>query len=265
MSGTESSSSPRVGIWPAKKEASVAAAERAADMLRTAIADRGSARILLATGNSQIDLVDHLVTLPGIDWSKVEGLHLDEYAGIAAGHPASFRRWIEERFTSQVHPGTMHYIEGDAPDLETVLREYAVQLLAGPIDIAFVGIGENGHIAFNDPPVADFADPLQIKRVTLDERCRLQQVNEGHFPDLAAVPTEALSVTCSGLFRARHWICCVPEARKAEAAKSSLQGPVSTSCPGSLVQRHPSAFVYLDSDSARELDPSFVEARCDVH
>ena len=163
--------------------------------------------------------------------SPAAGLKLATYVGIPADHPSSFRYWIRHHFVNRVHPRSISYIEGDAPDLSLMLQEYSRQLLAGPMDLAFVGIGENGHIAFNDPDVADFADPEVVKRVALDEVCRRQQVGEGHFPDLESVPKEAVTVTCPGLFRARRWICCVPDRRKAEAVKGSLLQPGDTAVP----------------------------------
>lgn len=251
-----------IEIWPTKREASIAAAKSAARILREALAARGAARLLLATGNSQIDLIDQLVIEPGIAWPQVEVFHLDEYAGIDANHPASFRRWARERFARRVQPGAMHYIEGDAADLRGVLCDYRTRLAGKNLDLALIGVGENSHIAFNDPGVADFDDPQTIKLVTLDEACRRQQVNEGHFPTLEAVPTQALTITCSGLFRAAHWICCVPEKRKARAVREALEGPVTAQCPASLVQRHPSAAIFLDQDSAALLSADFVARRC---
>jgi glucosamine-6-phosphate deaminase len=240
----------RVRIFGDKAAAGRAAAADAAGVIAAAIQSRGQARIMVGTGNSQIDLIDALVREPGVDWTKVEGFHLDEYVGIAADHPAAFRLWIRTRFAEKARPRAMHYLEGDARDLEAALRNYAAALARAPVDLAFVGIGENGHIAFNDPPIADFSDPLLVRRVTLDEACRRQQVGEGHFPSFESVPREALTVTCSGLFRAKHWICCVPEGRKARAIKAALEGPISTACPGSLARRHPDARLYLDPDSS---------------
>src|SRR5581483_2535259 len=185
-----------------------------------------------------------------IDWKAVEVFHMDEYANIEETHLASFRFWIRTRLEEKVHPGKVHYIAGDARDLDSEIARYAELLAQEPIDLAFVGFGENGHIAFNDPHVADFDDPFRVKRVTLDEACRRQQIGEGHFKDLASVPPEAITVTCSELLRAKAWMCCVPELRKANAVVNALQGPVSVHCPASVVQKHPNARVYLDRDSA---------------
>ena len=238
-----------VTIWPSPQDLGKAAAERAAHLLNEAIEKRGHARLIAATGNSQIPLVEELVRQL-VDWSLVDLFHMDEYVGLNAQHPASFRRWIRTRVADRVHPCRTFFLNGDAEDLTAEIERYANLLLAAPIDLAFVGFGENGHIAFNDPPTADFRDPATVKSVALDDACRRQQVGEGHFPDFVSVPQEALTITCPGLFRAAAWVCCVPEKRKAEAVRSALEGPIAESCPASLVQRHPNAFVYLDAESS---------------
>jgi glucosamine-6-phosphate deaminase len=228
----------------------LAAAADAAALIRTTVEQRGRARIMVATGNSQLDVIDCLIKQPMVPWGATEIFHMDEYLGIAADHPASFRRWIRERVELPLQGIRVNYIEGDAADPEEEIQRYTRLLEKAPIDLAFVGFGENGHIAFNDPPVADFDDPRTMRRVTLDEACRLQQVGEGHFRALADVPAEALTVSCSGLLRARAWICCVPEQRKAQAVSRALLGEISTECPASIVRTHPNATVYLDADSA---------------
>jgi len=240
----------RVIVFLSKQEASRAAAQEAASLLRRSLAERGSARIVVGTGNSQEDMVRTLVEGPHLDWGRIEVFHMDEYVGMPAEHPASFRRWLKTHLVDIVHPAKVNFISGDAADLPRECERYAELLHAAPIDICFIGFGENGHIAFNDPGVADFHDPLSVKRVTMDERCRQQQVGEGHFPSLEAMPREALTLTCPELFRAEHWICTVPDQRKAEAVKNALTGPVTEACPGSLVRTHPAAAVYLDVDSA---------------
>jgi glucosamine-6-phosphate deaminase len=241
-----------VEVHPSAESAGTAAAARAADIIRQAIARQGRARIIAATGNSQLPLIGAIVR-QNLDWSKVELFHMDEYLGMNADHPASFRRWIRTRLADIVHPRVTHYLNGDAADPHHEIARYTLLLSDAPIDIAFVGFGENGHIAFNDPPVADFNDPAMVKIVALDEACRRQQAGEGHFSDLAAVPKEALTITCTGLFQAHSWICCVPEARKAQAVHNALEGPISKACPASLVRRHPNARVYLDTQSASQL------------
>jgi len=240
-----------VAVHASAESAGVAAAGEAARLIRDAIAQKGRSRVIAATGNSQIPLVAALVR-EEIDWKAVELFHMDEYAGMTADHPASFRHWIRTRLAEKVHPRVTNYLNGDATDLPAEIARYTQLLKQAPIDVAFVGFGENGHIAFNDPP-ADFNDPAMVKIVTLDEACRRQQAGEGHFRDLAAVPREAVTITCSGLFRADAWVCCVPESRKAEAVRDALEGAIAETCPASLVQRHPNARVYLDTDSAARL------------
>jgi glucosamine-6-phosphate deaminase len=231
-----------------------AAANQAADVIRRAIARRGRARIIIATGNSQLAVSAALVQQQGVDWKSVDIFHLDEYVGISEDHLASFRYWVRTRIVEKVHPASAEYMEGDARELDLEMERYTRLLAAGPIDLAFVGIGENGHIAFNDPGVADFNDPRMVKRVTLDEICRRQQVGEGHFKDMDSVPREAVTLTCSALFRAEYWVCCIPDARKAQAVRNSLEGPISPACPGSLVRRHPNTTLYLDIHSAALLE-----------
>jgi glucosamine-6-phosphate deaminase len=238
-----------VQIYESPEALGRAAAERAAQILAEAIAKKGQARLIGATGNSQIPLANALVKQP-IDWNSVDLFHMDEYAGMPANHPASFRLWIKQRYADKVRPRNTYYLEGDAADLEAEMKRYSQLLLDASIDLAFVGIGENGHIAFNDPPVADFNDPLTVKRVTLDEGCRRQQAGEGHFKDIGSVPSDALTITCPGLFRAEAWVCCVPDLRKAEAVRNALEGPISEACPASLIRKHPKAYLYLDEESA---------------
>lgn len=240
----------RVEVHQRKVEAGRAAAAQAARVLRSTLESKGSARIVVATGNSQEDLIEALRKIPGIDWGHIDAFHMDEYVGLPANHPASFRRWVRERLADIVHPRSIHYLNGEASDLEKECQRYADLLCSAPLDICFVGFGENGHVAFNDPHVADFNDPLMVKRVVLDDRCRMQQVGEGHFTSLDAVPREALTLTIPALIRAKCVVSCVPEARKAEAVRNAFEGPLSPFCPASVVRTHPSAFVYLDVDSA---------------
>jgi glucosamine-6-phosphate deaminase len=241
-----------VAVCGSAARAGIAAAAQAARVIRSAIAKQGRARVIGATGNSQIPVVDAIVK-EDIDWKAIELFHMDEYAGMKADHPSSFRYWIRTRLEEKVHPGITHYLNGDAQDVAAEIDRYTKLLSDAPVDVAFVGFGENGHIAFNDPAVADFDDPAMLKIITLDEACRRQQAGEGHFKDVAAVPREAVTITCSGLFRAKAWVCCVPEGRKAEAVRNALEGPISEACPASLVRRHPNANIYLDSDSASRL------------
>ena len=239
-----------VEIYPSKAEAGKAAALRASAILKSAMAKEGHARLIMATGNSQEDLVAALVQVQDLDWSRLEVFHMDEYAGLPETDRGCLKRWMNTHFIEVVHPGKVNYLDGNAADLARECRRYEQALLAAPIDLCMLGIGENGHIAFNDPHVADFKDPLNIKQVGLDERCRRQQAGEGHFPDFASVPSEAVTLTCPMLMSSQNLICCVPEMRKAEAVKNALEGPVSTECPGSVVRTHPCAGIYLDAESA---------------
>lgn len=231
-----------------------AAALRAARLIRQAIADRGMARVMVGTGNSQVAVIDALVRCD-LDWSRVEVFHMDEYIGLSADHSASFRRWLKRHVADRRRVGAVHYLDGNARDLTTEIARYSRLLTSAPLDLAFVGFGENGHIAFNDPP-SDLSAPALLEVVTLALECRLQQVGEGHFRQLADVPEQALTVTGRGLALAAVWLCCVPERRKAAAVRDALEGPISPDCPASYCRRHPSAFVYLDPESAELLSAS---------
>lgn len=248
-----------VRIYSSKSQMGKAAAFDAAHLMRGAISRQGHVRIIVATGNSQVDLIMALTREETLDWGSVEVFHMDEYVGMSSSSPTSFAHWLKTYVTDVVHPGKVHYLRGDSPDLEKDSQGYSDLLNSRAIDLCFLGIGENGHIAFNDPHSADFDDPFTVKRVTLDKKCRVQQVDEGHFPNLEAVPEEAVTLTCPALMRARNLICCVPEQRKAEAARNALQGPLSEACPGSLVVTHPGATVYLDPESASLLSLSVAQ------
>lgn len=240
----------RVRVFETGEALAGQAARDAVPLLQEAIRAHGRARVIFAAANSQLDLVAELTSLPGIDWGAVEAFHIDEWVGLPASHPASFRGWIQQRIVDRVHPRRVHYLAGDAPDLKAECRRYAALLAEAPIDLSFLGIGENGHIGFNDPHEANFTDPLMVRQVSLDERCRQQQADEGHWPDLSSVPRFGLTLTCPALLATRHIICCVPDTRKSEAVRSSLEQPVSVVCPGSLLRTHSSASLYLDRQSA---------------
>lgn len=245
-----------VAIYSSKSEMGSAAAADAAQLMREAISRQGHVRIIVATGNSQVDLIKALTAEGKIDWKSVEVFHMDEYIGMASTHPASFAHWLENFVTKVVHPRRVNYLRGDSPNLEQAFRQYGALLTSEPIDLCFLGFGENGHIAFNDPHVANFHDPLILKRVTLDTKCRAQQVGEGHFPSMQSVPREAITLTCPTLMSARNLICCVPEGRKAEAVRAALEGPLTEECPASLVVTHPRAKIYLDLESSALLSPA---------
>jgi glucosamine-6-phosphate deaminase len=220
------------------------------EYLRQLLISQGHAAAILASAASQVKFLDALARLPGLDWSRITLFHMDEYLGISSEHPASFRRFMRERVENRIRPHRFHYLEGDTLEPVNECERYASLLRAQPIDLCVLGIGENGHIAFNDPPVADFQDPLWVKLVKLDEPCRRQQVGEGAFPNFEAVPQYAFSLTIPALCSARKLLCVVPEKRKAEAVKAALQGPISTVCPASILRQQPHATLFLDADSA---------------
>ena len=232
-----------------------AAAERAATAIGRATAERGVARIVAATGLSQREFLDALTKMPGVDWPRVEAFHLDEYIGLPVTHPASFRKILVDGFFRKTGITRYHLLDGDRPDPAAVAREVGKQLAAAPIDVAFVGIGENGHVAFNDPP-ADFTteDPYII--VNLDEACRRQQVGEGWFGDISRVPKQAISMSPCQILKAREILVVVPDKRKAEAVQACFEGEISPRAPASILRRHPNVTVYLDRNSASLLGPA---------
>jgi glucosamine-6-phosphate deaminase len=236
-------------IFDAKQALGEAAAADAAAILRKAIAAGGRAAFVAATGASQFEFLDALVREPGVDWSRVTGFHLDEYIGLPASHPASFRGYLRQRLVDRVHPGAFHFIDGEAGDPFEECRRVGALIAAEDVDVAFVGIGENGHLAFNDPP-ADFETTEPYLIVVLDERCRRQQLGEGWFPTLEAVPRRAISMSIRQILRARHIVCVVPDQRKAEAVRACMTGEVSPLHPASALQRHASVTMYLDRDSS---------------
>ena len=237
-----------IKIYEDKTALGRAAAEQAAVSLCKAIQESGQARIIAATGASQFEFLDALTAMPGIDWPRVEMFHLDEYVGLPASHPASFRKYLLERLIQKTGISKYHFLEGDG-DVPTTVRMVAAELVAAPIDVAFVGIGENGHLAFNDPP-ADFhtEDPYLI--VDLDEACRRQQVGESWFADLSQVPKRAISMSIGQILKSKEIIAVVPEARKAQAVKSCFEGEISPLAPASILRTHAHATVFLDKESA---------------
>jgi len=242
-----------VKIFPDRPPLAQYAANEVHAFLRQTISSQGAAAAILATGNSQIEFLQKLVAMPGIDWKKVTLFHMDEYLGISRDHKASFRRYLRERVETLVNPGAFHYIEGDASLPLDEIERYTNLLNAQPIDLCCMGVGENGHIAFNDPPVANFRDKHLLKIVQLDDACKMQQVREGHFPSLEAVNPYAYTLTIPALFKARKVICIAPETRKAAAIKEALKGDVSTKCPASALRTQSHAVLLLDKDSAAQL------------
>ncbi len=239
-------------VHPDVDDLAQAAAEEAASAIAEAVAERQQASVMVATGNSQLAFVEHLAARTDIDWSATTVFHMDEYVGVGPNDGPGFQRWVRQRLVERVHPRAAHYLDGLA-EPEAEAARYAGLLARHPLDLCCLGIGENGHLAFNDPPVADFDDPATVKVVELDEACRRQQVGEGHFPDLEAVPRRAITVTVPALLAARRVIACVPEARKATAVAEALTGPVTARCPASALRRCPQAIIHLDEASASQL------------
>jgi len=230
-----------------------AAADHAARSLRRVIRDQGNARIIAATGVSQFEFLDALTSEPEIDWGRVEVFHLDEYVGLPITHPASFRKYLFERLIHKTGITRYHLLDGDG-DPQSSIRQIGSKLQSKPADIAFAGIGENGHLAFNDPP-ADFKTEEPYLIVDLDDACRQQQVNEGWFSKLTDVPKKAISMSVREILRAKEIIVVVPDTRKAHAVKCCLEGEVSPMVPASLLRNHSNATIYLDTDSAALLSP----------
>lgn len=226
------------------------AADIGAQGIRDAIAERGKANIILATGASQFSMLEHLVLEPGIDWSAVTIFHLDEYVGMNISHPASFRRYLNERVVQKLPAlKKFNFIEADVLPLNEEIVRLNALIGTHPIDVAFIGIGENGHLAFNDPP-ADFVteDPYIV--VDLDEKCRMQQVGEGWFASLAEVPAQAVSMSIRQIMKSSKIICTVPDARKKNAVYMSVRAPISPAAPCSILREHLSCYLMLDYPSA---------------
>ena len=243
-----------VRVYATEAEMASDVAQTVHDYLVETIECQGEAAAILATGNSQIQFLRNLVDLGGIDWSKMTLFHMDEYLGVDENHSACFRRYMRERVESQVNPKVFHYLGGDAPEPIAECERYEALLKSQPIDLCCMGVGENGHIAFNDPPVANFEDERLVKIVELDVACRMQQVNEGHFPDLEAVPKYALTLTVPALCSAKKVICVAPETRKSKPVKALIEGQVSTDCPASFLRTQPQATLYVDTDSTSLLE-----------
>jgi len=243
-----------VKVFEDKLSLSLAAAKQAANVVRRAILDRGRARIIAATGASQLDFLDALTRAENIDWQQVEMFHLDEYVGLPITHPASFRKYLLERLIHKAGITQYHLLDGDG-DPREVVRRIGETLKLAPVDIAFAGIGENGHLAFNDPP-ADFQTEEPYLVVNLDEACRRQQVGEAWFAELSEVPPQAISMSVRQILKAKEIIAVVPDARKAQAVKLCFEGEISPMAPASILRAHPATTLYLDRESASVLSPA---------
>jgi glucosamine-6-phosphate deaminase len=231
-----------------------AAARHTADVVRDAVAARGKARIVVATGNSQLDFVAALPDQAGVPWGAVTVFHLDEYLDLPADHPAGFRRWIRERVAEPLQPGEVHYIQGDAPDAVAECRRYEQLLRSEPLDLVCMGIGENGHIAFNEPHQTDFSDDAWVRIIELDHESRVQQVGEGHFSSVEETAPRAITVTVPALLSARALQVVVPESRKAAAVRATLRDEVSEACPATILRHQEQAVLLLDRQSASLID-----------
>lgn len=243
----------QVNLCESNRTLGAAAANDLAEILQSIVAERGEASIIVATGNSQLSFMQALRAAQGIAWDKVTVFHMDEYLGMSDQHPASFRRYIREQLTDIVHPRMFYGIEGDAEDIEAELARYSSLLEEHRPVACVLGIGENGHLAFNDPP-ADFGTDKIMHIVTLDQTARKQQVGEGHFPTLDEVPMQALSLTVPALLDPPHVLVVAPEIRKAAAVKAALEGPVTPDCPASILRTLTHVKLYLDRDSASLLE-----------
>jgi glucosamine-6-phosphate deaminase len=241
----------KLEIFKTKKDLAAAAAEKAAEALKAALAQKPVVRLIGATGNSQLDFLAALRAINGIDWGRVELFHLDEYVGLAETHPASFVGYIRREIVNPLGVKKVHFVDGTAKDPEAERKRLSRLIAEAPVDVAFVGIGENGHLAFNDPP-ADFETDEPYLIVDLDEKCRKQQVGEGWFPDMDAVPRKAFSMAIKQIMKTGTILCIVPDKRKAEAVRDCLgkDKDVTPLHPASILKRHPKVFVYLDEDSA---------------
>jgi glucosamine-6-phosphate deaminase len=238
-----------IEVFGDKKEQGKAAAKTAAEVIRDAIVERGQAYIIAASGAAHFEFLEALVASPSVDWSKTTFFHLDEYVGLPESHPASFRRYLKERIVDRTHPGTFHFVKGDAPVPVAECRRLGDLITANRVDVAFVGIGENGHLAFNDPP-ADFLTDQSFLVVQLDEACRRQQVGEGWFSSIEEVPPQAITMSIPQILKSKTILCIVPDLRKAKAVRDCLELEISAWRPASVLRRHPNTILYLDSESA---------------
>ncbi len=247
-----------VRVFEDKHSLSEAAAEQASAAMRHAVLDRGCARIIVATGASQLDFLDALTNAKTVDWQQVEMFHLDEYVGLPITHQASFRKYLLERLIHKVGITRYHFLDGTDTPAE-VVRRVGEALRSAPVDVAFAGIGENGHLAFNDPP-ADFKTEEPYLVVTLDEACRRQQVGEGWFADISEVPRQAISMCVRQILKSKEIVAVVPDARKAQAVRLCFEGEISPMAPASILRTHPAATIYLDQESASLLSPATLTA-----
>lgn len=247
-----------IRVFADRQTSAAAAAHQAADVIRRAIAQNNQARVVAATAASQKEFLENLTQSQGIDWERVEAFHLDEYIGLSMSHPGSFRGMFLEQFIRKTGISNFHLLNGDG-DVAEVLQHANHAIASAPVDIAFIGIGENGHLAFNDPP-ADFESDAPYRTVELDAACRRQQVGEGWFPDLSAVPERAISMSIRQILKSRELVAVVPGRNKAQAIELCFNGPITPMAPASILRSHPHATIYLDRESASRLDSNRLDA-----
>jgi len=236
-------------------ELGIASANAGIQAIENALANRGRANIIVATGTSQFATLEQLTATDRIDWSQVVGFHLDEYLGLSDQHPASFRGYLRDRFVNKLPLAAFHYVDGESPDANAECARLGALIEQYPIDVAFVGIGENGHLAFNDPP-ADLETTRPYLVVDLDQACRQQQFGEGWFDTLDDVPTRAISMSCQQILKSKTIICSVPDQRKAKAVQETIEGPVTPQVPASILQTHADTTLFLDEPAASHLSES---------
>jgi len=244
---------PQVQVFPDRRAMGSAAAQAARQALNEILAGTSAARVVFAAAPSQVEFLASLVNMRDISWQRVVGFHMDEYFGLTPDAPQSFGNFLRIHVFGHLPFGRVEYMDSTTRDPDAECRRYASLVKQAPIDIVFMGIGENGHIAFNDPPVADFNDRLTVKIAELDERCRQQQVNDGCFPTIDAVPRRAMTLTIPALLSASKIIVVVPGPQKAQAVHDALRGPITTACPASVLRRHPDVQMFLDVHSASQL------------
>ena len=255
----------QTSIYQTNEDLGTAAAQEATNILKMVIRQKGEANVILATGNSQLTFLKALIKMP-VEWSKVNIFHMDEYIGLDPAHPASFPLFLKVHFVDHIQPKAFFPITPNTLiESQKVCEEYEAMLILFPADLCVLGIGENGHLAFNDPPFADFHDTRRVKVIKLDEASRRQQVGEGHFKNIDQVPTHAITLTIPALLAAKQVLALVPEARKAEAVYRSLIGPITPECPGSILRRTSQAHLYLDMDSSQKILPTVLGARGSIY
>ncbi len=250
----------KIEIHATREGAAEAAARSAASSFKELANTNAEFAVIFATGASQLDTLRALTQTPGLPWAQIRGFHMDEYIGLSPDHPASFRRYLRDNLTHKVQMKEFFEIDGSATDPEQACQKYAARLGAANPQLCLLGIGENGHLAFNDPGVADFSDPLDVKVVQLDAVCRQQQAAEGWFGNLEEVPEQAMTITIPALFRVPKLIASVPGPRKAAIVRRTLEDSISTACPATLLRTHPDATVYLDRESSAQVMDLLQEA-----